>query len=89
MLLVGGVALTTTRTVGSIWINRRTSSDVRATVQSLLAQAEYAGEILCGVTLGALAEHATITVSFACASALLACCGVLVAWVRLAPAQQY
>lgn len=85
VLLVGGVALVTTRTVGAIWINRRTTSDVRATVQSLLAQAEYAGEILCGVALGVLAQRTTITVAFACAAALLVCVGVLVARVRPAP----
>jgi FtsH-binding integral membrane protein len=85
VLLVGGVALVMTRTVGAIWINRRTASDVRATVQSLLAQAEYAGEILCGVALGALARRATIPVAFACAAALLVGVGVLVARTRPDP----
>jgi MFS family permease len=78
VLLVGGIALTVTRAVGEIWVNRRTTSDVRATVQSFLAQVEYGGEILCGVALGALAQLTTIPVAFACSSALIACAGVLV-----------
>lgn len=78
VLLVGGVALTVTRAVGAIWVNRRTTSDVRATMQSFLAQVEYVGEILCGVALGALAQFTTITVAFACSSALIACAGVMV-----------
>ena len=78
VLLVGGIALTVTSAVGALWVNRRTTSDVRATVQSFLAQAEYAGEILCGVVLGALAQLTTITVAFACSAALIACAGVLV-----------
>jgi hypothetical protein len=78
VLLVGGIALTVTRAVGAIWVNRRTTSDVRATMQSFLAQFEYVGEILCGVALGALAQFTTITVAFACSSALIACAGAMV-----------
>ena len=88
VLLVGGVALTTTRTVGAIWINRRTTSDVRATVQSLLAQAEYGGEILCGVAFGILAQRTSITISFACAAALLALTGAMVSRSHPAPVPQ-
>jgi MFS family permease len=78
VLLVGGIALTVTRAVGAIWVNRRTASDVRATMQALLAQAEYGGEILLGVALGAIAQVTTITVAFACAAAFIGCAAVLV-----------
>jgi len=78
VLLVGGIALTVTRAVGVIWVNRRTTSDVRATMQSMLAQAEYGGEILCGVALGALAQSTSIPVAFACSAALIAGAGVMV-----------
>jgi MFS family permease len=78
VLLVSGVALTVTRAVGVIWVNRGASSDVRATLQSLLAQAEYSGEILCGILLGALARFTTISAAFMCAAALFAGAGVLV-----------
>lgn len=82
VLLVGGVALTVTRAVGQVWVNRRTTSAVRATVQSFLAQVEYSGEILFGVVLGAVAQFTTITVAFACSSALIALAGVTVVRVH-------
>ncbi|HET8630770.1 MAG TPA: hypothetical protein VFL91_25410, partial [Thermomicrobiales bacterium] len=78
VLLVGGVALPATHAVGAIWVNERSASDVRATVQSLLAQAEYGGEILGGLALAALAQLAAVTVAFACAAALIAWAGLLV-----------
>lgn len=82
VLLVGGIGLTVTRAVGVIWVNRRTTSDVRATMQSMLAQAEYSGEILFGAALGALAQMTSITLAFACSCALIACAGLLVRLVR-------
>jgi hypothetical protein len=82
VLLIGGIALPVTRAVGEIWVNRRITSDVRATVQSFLAQVEYAGEILCGIVLGSLAQLTTLTVAFACAAALIAIAGVMVVRLR-------
>jgi hypothetical protein len=70
--------MTVTSAVGEIWVNRRTTSDVRATVQSFLAQVEYGGEILFGLMLGAIAQFTTIPVAFACSSALIAGAGVMV-----------
>lgn len=61
-----------------LWGNRRTASDVRATVQSFLAQVEYLGETICGVALGALAQGTTITVAFVSACGLVASAGVMV-----------
>jgi MFS family permease len=78
VLLVSGIAMTVTSAVGEIWVNRRTTSDVRATVQSFLAQVEYGGEILFGLMLGAIAQFTTIPVAFACSSALIAGAGVMV-----------
>jgi MFS family permease len=54
VLVASGVAMPLVRAVTTIWVNRRTSSDVRATVHSFLAQAEYGGEILCAGLLAAL-----------------------------------
>jgi MFS family permease len=54
VLVASGVAMPLVRTVTTIWVNRRTSSDVRATVHSFLAQAEYGGEILCAGLLAVL-----------------------------------
>jgi MFS family permease len=78
VLLTGGIAMTVTRAVGEVWVNRRTTSDVRATVHSFLAQVEYGGEILCGVALGATAQLTTIPIAFACASAIIAGASVMI-----------
>ena len=78
ILLVRSITWPLTRTVGVIWVNRRTTSEVRATVQSLLAQAEYAGEIALGLSLGGLAQLAGLPFAFIGASALLALTTALV-----------
>lgn len=88
VLLVGGVALTVTRAVGVIWVNRRTASDVRATTQSFLAQAEYSGEILCGIALAAVAQMTSIAVAFAGAGAIFLLTGALVRFARRAAFMQ-
>lgn len=79
VLLVAGIAWTVTRAVSVIWVNARTTSDVRATVQSLLAQVEYLGEIICGVALAALAQRQSIAWALVGACVLVACAGVVVA----------
>ena len=78
VLLVGGIAWTVTRAVSVIWVNRRTSSDVRATLQSFLAQAEYLGEISLGVTLGILAQATSIAFAMMGASMLVLGAGLLI-----------
>lgn len=78
VLVVSGVAWTVLRTVGAIWVNRRASSDVRATVQSFLGQVESFGEILGGLVLGAVAQATTITVALTCSAVLLAAATLLV-----------
>jgi MFS family permease len=86
VLIVGGVALTVTRCAGVIWVNKRTTSDVRATVHSFLSQAEYLGEITLGFGLGALAQASTIAAAMLGACALVALTGVLVLRARRAHA---
>ena len=78
VLLVSGIALTVTRCVSVIWVNRRATSDVRATVQSFLAQAEYFGEIILGITLALIAQATSIATAMMGSCALIACAGVLV-----------
>ncbi len=51
ILIAHGAAMPLIRTLTTIWVNRRTTSDIRATVHSFLAQAEYAGEIVCTAAL--------------------------------------
>jgi MFS family permease len=72
VLLVAGIALPLTRTIGTIWVNRQTSGDVRATVHSFLAQAEYVGAITCGLAIAAVSGVAGL-------SAALVTCGALFA----------
>ena len=65
-----------TRAVGVILVNTRATSDVWATVQSFLAQVEYAGEICCGLALAIIAQVTSITVVLVGACSLVSC-----AWV--------
>lgn len=78
VLLVQGIAWTLIRCVGVIWVNRRVTSDVRATVQSFLAQSEYAGEITLGFLLGVLAQATSIPAAMLGSCALVASAALLV-----------
>ncbi len=78
VLLAGGIAWQVTRAVGMIWVNRRATSDVRATVHSFLGQAEYAGEIFAGLAVALVAQYAGMTASFTFAAAMVAAALVLV-----------
>ena len=78
VLLVGGVAWTVIRAVSQIWVNRRATSGVRATVQSFLGQVESMGEIMGGLVMGVLAQATSITVALTCSSAMVAMAGLVV-----------
>jgi len=71
-----------TRVVSVFWVNRRTTSDVRATVHSFLSQAESIGEILGGFALAVLAQAAGISVALITSGALIALAGAMVARSR-------
>jgi len=79
VLLVAGIAEPVTRTVSVIWVNRRATSDVRATVQSFLAQAEYLGEISLGFGLGVVAQATSIGLAMLGSCALVIYAGLLAA----------
>lgn len=79
VLLVSGIAFNVTRTVSVIWVNRRTTSDVRATVRSFLDQAESIGEICGGFALAAIAGAAGISIALLTSAALIAFTGMMVA----------
>jgi hypothetical protein len=85
VLLAAG-ALPLTRTLGTIWVNRQTGSAVRATVHSLLAQAEYVGETICGLAIAAIAQLAGVFLTLMTCGALLAITILLVQ--RLGSAQR-
>lgn len=80
MLLAWGIVFNVTRAVSVIWVNRRTSSDVRATVLSCLSQAKSIGGIVGGSALAILAKATDISVTFTVCGVLFAVAGVIVAW---------
>ena len=82
VLLVGGIAWPVTRSVSVVWVNRRATSDVRATVHSFLAQAEAFGEIVAGIAFAVLALAASISIVSTWAAAVVGLAGVLVVWSR-------
>jgi hypothetical protein len=78
VLVVMGIAVPLTRTLGTILVNRQTSSDVRATVHSFLAQAEYLGVIVCGLAVALLARVAGLSPALVACGALFALTIVLI-----------
>ena len=82
VLLVSGIAFNVTRASSVIWVNRRTTSDVRATVHSFLSQAETVGKSLGGFPLAFLAQAAGSSAAFVAAGALVAIAGAMVARSR-------
>src|SRR5262249_46683992 len=76
MLLVWGIGFNLTRAVSVIWVNRRTTSDVRATVLSCLSQAEGLGEVSSGSGLTVVDRAGGLRPTLLAAGALLALAGV-------------
>ncbi|MFI6679093.1 MFS transporter [Kribbella sp. NPDC050470] len=70
VVLVSGIVTPLTRVISTIWVNARTTSDVRATTHSFLAQLEYLGEIVCGVGIAAIARLSSLPVALAACAAL-------------------
>ncbi|OGT39709.1 MAG: MFS transporter [Gammaproteobacteria bacterium RIFCSPHIGHO2_12_FULL_38_14] len=77
ILLVSGIAMPITRTMASIQVNNISTDNVRATVHSFLAQAEYLGEIVCGLAIGLLAHATNLPYALAGAAALLITTAIL------------
>jgi hypothetical protein len=82
-LLVAGITLPLTATIGTIWVNQEATAEVRATVHSFVAQAEYAGEIACGGAIAVVAHLVGLSPALAACGALFLVAIVLirgVAW---------
>jgi MFS transporter, DHA3 family, tetracycline resistance protein len=77
-LLVSGIGLPSVRIAGTIILNRRTTSDTRATLHSLLSQSENVGEIIFGLALAAVAGATSSSVTLIGSAILLACGGIVV-----------
>jgi hypothetical protein len=78
-LLVSGIGLPTARVVSTILINRRATSDVRATVHSLLSQAENAGEIVFGLPLALTAAFTSPPIALTASAVMVAIGGIIAA----------
>jgi MFS family permease len=82
VVLATGVSFTVTRTVSVIWVNRRTTSDARATVHSFLSQAECAGEIISGIALAGLARAVGIAGVLTIAAVVIVAASVIITRAR-------
>lgn len=78
VLLASGVSFNVTRAVSVIWVNRRTTSDVRATMHSFLSQAESVGEIVSGFGLTLLVCAAGASATLVAGGGLIGVIGVMV-----------
>jgi MFS family permease len=78
VVLASGIAFNVTRTISVIWVNRRTTTEVRATMHSFLSQAESVGEIVGGAALAALARAGGISTTLVVSGALVGFAGLLV-----------
>ncbi len=56
VILVHGIAWNITRVISIIWMNNRVEGEIRATMQSMLAQAENLGEVCLGFSLAVVAQ---------------------------------
>ncbi|TWD82091.1 MFS transporter [Kribbella amoyensis] len=85
LVIVSGIAIPLTRVISTIWINARTTSDIRATTHSFLAQAEYLGEITGGVAIAAVAGVVGLPLALAGSAALYALTSLLMRVRRPSP----
>ncbi|HWD79753.1 MAG TPA: MFS transporter [Kribbella sp.] len=77
VVLLNGIVTPLTRVISTIWVNTRTTADVRATTHSFLAQLEYLGEIVCGLTISAIAGLSTLPLALVACAVLFAVTAVL------------
>jgi hypothetical protein len=77
VVLVSGVVTPLTRVISTIWVNARTTADIRATTHSFLAQLEYLGEIVCGLGIAAIARLTTLPMALGACAVLFAATAVL------------
>ena len=87
VFLARGVGMRVVPVVASIWVNQRATSNVRATVQSFLGQAEAMGEVGGGIALGIVAQQLGISTALVCSAGLFALTVLLVrSFDRVRPA---
>jgi hypothetical protein len=84
-LVVNGIGWPIIRVAATVLVNRRTPSESRATVHSLLSQSENLGEIVCGLGLAAIAGLTSPTVTLMVSATLVAAAGVVATAVHDRP----
>lgn len=72
LVIISGIAIPLTRIISAIWLNARTTSDIRATTHSFLAQAEYLGEVTCGLAIALIANLVGLSLALAGCATLFA-----------------
>lgn len=77
VVLLAGIVNPLTRIISTVWINTRTTAGIRATTHSFLAQLEYLGEIVCGLTIAAVARLTTLPFALTACAILFAATAVL------------
>lgn len=78
VFLARGIGMRVVPVVASIWVNQRATSEVRATVQSFLGQAEAVGEVGGGIALGIVAQQLGLSTALVCSASLFALTVLLV-----------
>lgn len=78
VFLARGIGMRVVPVVAAIWVNQRATSDVRATVQSFLGQAEAIGEVGGGIALGIVAQQLGLSTALVCSASLFALTVLLV-----------
>jgi hypothetical protein len=82
-LLARGVSSPATRVASTVWVNKRTPNQYRATMHSLLSQAENAGEIILGVACAVIAATASSTTALTAGAVFIAAAGALAGGCRV------
>jgi hypothetical protein len=77
VVLLAGIVTPLTRVISTIWVNARTTADIRATTHSFLAQLEYLGEIVCGLGIAAIARLTNLPLALGACAVLFAATAVL------------
>jgi MFS family permease len=78
VFLARGIGMRVLPVIASIWVNQRATSDVRATVQSFLGQAEAMGEVGGGIALGLVAQRLGVPIALTCSAALFVLTALLI-----------
>jgi hypothetical protein len=72
VLVVSGVVDPVSRLATTVWVNRRAAPAVRATVHSIVSQAEHLGEVVLGLGLAGLAGATSAAVALTGSAVLVA-----------------